>query len=534
MNGVIGMTGLLLNTDLTSDQRDYVETIHSSGEALLTIINEILDFSKIEAGKLDLEQAPFDLRDCVEESLDLLASRAAEKSLNLAYWIDESVPNKLVGDVTRLRQILVNLLSNAIKFTEKGEIIISVISRLLPLDPGQSSTVTSERPQIKDEEPGTKDQIYELHFTVRDTGIGIPPERMDRLFQAFSQGDTSTTRKYGGTGLGLVISKRLSELMGGTIWVESQGTPGQGSTFHFTIQTRIELEQRADNVNNKPARSVSLQTQPDLQLAKQHPLHILLVEDNIVNQKVALHLLEQIGYQADLASNGLEAIQSLQQQEYDVVLMDIQMPEMDGLEASQHICQTWPPDRRPRLIALTAHAIQGDQEQCFEAGMDDYISKPVHLEALMRALSQCRPISDQFHKEAGEMSLDDSTRQQETLPAPLSPEVLDTLRRTIGLDTPEGLIELIRIYLEDSPVRLAKLQQGVVQEKPEEVKLAAHSLRSTSATFGALRLAGLCQELEVMARSGRLAGASEKLGLVQAEFERVKSALNDLKAAAEI
>jgi signal transduction histidine kinase/DNA-binding response OmpR family regulator len=503
MNAVIGMSGLLLDTPLNEEQRDFAATIRDSGDALLTIINDILDFSKIEAGRMDIEAHPFDLRDCVESALDLVAQRAAQKSLDIAYVFEGDVPLAVLGDVTRLRQILLNLLANAVKFTERGEVVVSVLV-------GAPQTI--------------KGATLPLHFMVRDTGIGLSEQGMAKLFQSFSQADSSTTRKYGGTGLGLAISKKLTELMGGTMWVESAGH-GQGATFHFTIQVpEAELPQgaRRDFIGQQPAlktrrvlvvddnatnrRVLALQTakwgmvpqdtespaqalqwvqegvafdmavldmhmpgmdglelarrihaeRPALPLvlfsslgrkevgdtenlfaaylhkplrqsqlfdtlvnllggivvertaeaskartgadmAKTHPLRILLAEDNAVNQKLALRLLSQMGYRADVASNGIEAIESVQRQTYDVVLMDVQMPEMDGLEASQRITSQWAADARPRIVAMTANAMAGDRERCTAAGMDDYVTKPIRVDALVEALLQAKQREDGRH-----------------------------------------------------------------------------------------------------------------------------------------
>jgi CheY-like chemotaxis protein len=497
MNAIIGMTGLLLDTEMDAEQVDFTETIRDSGDALLTIINDILDFSKIEAGKMELEVQPFDLRDCVESSLDLMKIKAAESDIELAYLVEENVPSAILGDVTRLRQIMINLISNALKFTEEGEVVLSV------------KTVSTRGGK-------KKSKRQKLEFSVCDTGIGIPQKRMDRLFQAFSQVDASTSRKYGGTGLGLAISKRLSEMMGGEMWVESE--VGEGTTFYFTIQAEAapEIKKRPhlageqaaltgkrvlvvdDNETNrrilnlqgkawgmhmratkspkqalnwlkkgdpfdlaildmnmpemtgielakairklkgteslplvlftslgsreveiegiqfaaqlqKPLKPsalfdilmeifagqgmVPVKAEPekpsmDPEMANRHPLRILLAEDNAVNQKLALKLLSQMGYRADMAGNGLEAIQAIERQKYDLVLMDVQMPEMDGLEASRQICSRWPRGERPRIVAMTANAMQGDRERCLEAGMDDYVSKPVRVEELINALDR--------------------------------------------------------------------------------------------------------------------------------------------------
>jgi PAS domain S-box-containing protein len=356
MNAVIGFTSLLLDTNLDEEQQEFTEIIKVSGEGLLTIINDILDFSKIESGRFDFEIQPFNLRDCIEESLSLLSPLAAIKSLKLEYSMNMDVPERIVGDTTRLRQILINLLSNAVKFTPKGHVNlkVSVVQALIP-----------------------PDNAYKLMFAVQDTGIGIPKERYDRLFKPFSQVDSSTTRNYGGTGLGLAIAHRLTELMGGEMFVDSE--VGVGSTFCFTISTIA-----AQPVITPPKSKDN--SFFDINFALKFPLKILLAEDNILNQKVAVRYLNRLGYEIDFVNNGLEAIAALQKQPYDVVLMDVHMPEMDGITATKIIVAEFP--HQPWIIALTASALQGDRDICLQAGMQDYVTKPLKVEDLIRALEK--------------------------------------------------------------------------------------------------------------------------------------------------
>ena len=370
MNGVIGMTSLLLETPLAAEQRDYLRTIKESGDCLLAIINDILDFSKIEAGKLKLESTEFRLREIVHDSAGLVADAAHRKSINLRTTFDEGLPVALLGDPVRLKQILLNLLSNAVKFTDTGLIALRV-SR----DPHEAGGRAM------------------LRFTVTDTGIGISAEALSRLFRSFTQADSSTTRKYGGTGLGLAISKRLVELMGGDIGVESE--VGRGSTFWFTVDLAV-----VDAVHTaEPAVEPVNPVHP-------HPAgrgRLLLAEDNPINQKVALHLLGRLGYTVDLAQNGAEAVEMVQRRHYDLVLMDCQMPIMDGFQATKAIRQLTGPVSRITIVAVTANALAGERERCLAAGMDDYVPKPVSKETLDQALARWLPSKPEPAADAAEL-----------------------------------------------------------------------------------------------------------------------------------
>ncbi|BAY24479.1 multi-sensor hybrid histidine kinase [Calothrix sp. NIES-2100] len=484
---VIGMASLLLNTGLTTEQRDFVETIYTSGNALLEIINDFLDLSKIESGKLELEEQPFALRTCINEALSLLAPKAREKKLKLTFLDTPELPTTIVGDITRLRQVLINLLSNALKFTETGSIEVSVINRQL------------------------HDTTEEIQFTVKDTGIGIPRDRLERLFKAFIQVNSSITRQYGGTGLGLAICKQLCELMGGRIWVESE--PGIGSKFHFTITVTVipeEVRSRESGVND---------AQIDTHLAEQYPLRILLAEDNAINQKMIGLMLQGMGYQPDIANNGLEVISALRRQRYDVVLMDVQMPEMDGLTASQHICQEWTPQNRPRLIALTASAMWGDRENCLAAGMDDYLAKPIRIAELMRVLKRCQPLS----------AVEKPIENQAKVSHPIDSTALENIRGMAEFNTEvefkEFVREIINDYLEDAPKILQNMRVALSQGNFKNLRLATHTLYSTSATLGAMTLASHCAELEIVAAVEELEKATAGILMIETEYQNVEIAL---------
>jgi len=617
MNAIIGMSGLLNETELDAEQREYASTISRSGEALLAIINDILDFSKIEAGRMELELAPFDVRECVEAVVDLIGPIAQRKGLEVTYGIEPGTPETAVGDASRLRQILLNLLNNAVKFTDEGEIAV----------------------QVEAAEAQTPDRIA-FHVSIRDTGIGIPPERVDRLFQSFTQVDASTSRRFGGTGLGLAISRRLAELMGGTVTAESGGVPGQGSTFHVTFEggvtdmtpTALRRDgsfagRRAlivdDNETNlllmtallsawgvetksassgeeallafdqgafdvaivdmlmpgmdgldlatrlrervpelptilassvprhdvasdprwegagigavvvKPIKSsglhgalaIVLDQGPgseeegrasegllDPELAERHPLRILVAEDNVVNQRLALRLLEKLGYRADVAANGLEAIEAVERQRYDLVLMDVQMPEMDGVEATRHILERWPDGERPWIVAMTAEVMRGDREGFLAAGMNDYVAKPIRPQELIAAITRTPG------RRGAATAATSGSR-----PA-VDPSVLARLAESMGGDE-TFVAELIEQFVIDSPALVKAARHGLEAGDADEVRRAAHTLKSNAATFGANELADRCRRLEADARSGTLDDGLARIDAIDDELARVHAAL---------
>jgi PAS domain S-box-containing protein len=615
LNAVIGMTNLLMDTNLDGTQCDFVNTIRTSGEDLLTIINDILDFSKIEAGKLDMESLPYDLGDCVESALQLMAPKASEKGLELLYLIDQDTPSALTGDPTRLRQILVNLLGNAIKFTEKGEVFLTV-----------------------DSKPAENDQ-YEVHFAVKDTGIGISEKARGRMFKSFSQADTSTTRKFGGTGLGLSISKKLAENMGGTMWYESE--PGKGSTFHFTILSKatealrrqivtdsltiskgktilvvddndrnrqilehqlqswqmnciaagsgfqaLEILKRITTIDaaivdmqmpemdgvmlarsirenvaykklplillsslgrlehadergsfaaqlSKPVRpSILLETllnlftnrpvvvkenlhlgaEIDPQMGTKHPLRILLADDNVVNQKVATRMLERLGYRADLAANGLEVLQSVERQTYDLIFMDVQMPEMDGIEASRQIHKRIPAERLPRIVAMTAHALQGDRERFLAEGMDDYLSKPVQFKDMIRALHGSMPLEAEKRVKKVE---------PEVAMVKIDWNVLNAYYQVMGEDTDAFLVELVQTFLPNAQKLVDDLKETLAKKDLTAFHRGAHTLKSSSASLGAMLLSEMSKKLEADTNTEFPADSAERVDALQNELNLI-------------
>lgn len=533
MNGVIGMTNLLLETQLCAEQQRYVETLRSCGSALLSLINDILDMSKIEFNKLELDSEPFSLKQCVDSAIALLQPEADEKQIYLNCHIAPTVPTNVIGDAARLRQILINLLGNAIKFTNVGSVMLSIKSI------AQSENSESNISQPESASPSQFDR-YKLTFSIKDTGIGIPSTRIDRLFSPFTQVDSSISREYGGTGLGLAISQRLCELMGGRIWVESQ--IGKGSCFSFTIPM-WGSEQKATSVENVGKVS-PLNRQ--LRLAQRLPLEILVAEDNLVNQQLVKQWLKKLGYQATLVSNGQEVLEKLQQQAYDLILMDVQMPKMDGISATKQICQRWSADERPKIIAMTANAMKGDRKICLDAGMDAYLSKPVQLQDLVTAIEQCCASSYSSSYSSEDPTIDlsstvsstvSSTASSTTSPAislPTYPAAFTSTRSSTLLDsqrlaatakslgglTQGWLYPFIGLYVDQGTELLAQLSEASWHQDYDTVIYAAHTLRASSAALGLIAVSEGCQQIENYGKQKR---AKSTTALINQSVSQLKA-----------
>jgi PAS domain S-box-containing protein len=656
MNGIIGMTELALDTALTPEQRRYLELVKNSADALLLVINDILDFSKIEAGKLDLEAIPFRLRDRLGDTMKTLALRAHRKGLELACHVAPDVPDALVGDPGRLGQVLINLVGNAIKFTERGEVVVDVrVSR--PEGAGPA-------PRAVDGSPASPSGSYLLQFSVRDTGMGIPRDSQSRLFQPFTQADSSTTRQFGGTGLGLTISRRLVEMMGGQIGFESD--PGQGSTFFFTARLGLPEEgARAaeaepvslggvrvlavdDNATNRlilhealarwgmkvtladsaPAAlavmreavrsgepfalvlsdvmmpgvdgfglAEEIRRQPELAGATvlmlssadqqqdiarcrqagvagyltkpvkhselldaimtalgtapkgerevaarrepgprteatpaHRPLRLLLAEDNATNRLLAVTLLKKEGHSVAVAGNGQEALDLVARESFDAVLMDVQMPEMDGFEATAHLrARERGTGRHLPVIAMTAHAMKGDRERCLEAGMDGYVSKPVQARELYQALAALTPASAVGAGETDAEGPIGPAIGMSSAPAQPEPLKLDraSLLAQVG-DDEEFLGQVIQVFLQDSSRLMTEMRQAIAEGNGARLERCAHSLKGAASLFAVPGVCGAAQELESRGRSGQLAGAAEVYGRLEHELARLMPALADL------
>ena len=491
INGVIGMTQLLAGTDVNPEQAKYIRTIQVSGEMLLSVINDILDFSKIESGKLELENAPLDVRAVVRDIYDVQLAKAKEKKLKFEVSMHSNVPPFIIGDVTRIRQILLNLVSNALKFTDTGAVGIGV--RL----------VTDEAP--------LGDRPFQLLFSVSDTGIGISGEQMQRLFQPFGQASASTSRKYGGTGLGLVICKKLVETMGGNIQAESKSE--QGSIFSFTITTKIAKEQPAYTLQDALDKGNEMVGR----LGDRLPLKILIAEDNLINQELAMAMLIKMGYQPDVVDNGLAVLEALQVEHYDLLLLDVQMPEMDGLETATYLVNHWHElhtgYERPTIIAMTASAMQGDREICLRAGMDDYISKPIMMDSLQRTIEKWA-VSNINEEVADEHIV----VKAET--ANSSPVIDQSAIRNLEQINPKLIGRMIHLFTaEEAPTLLQNLRQAIAKHDSKEVSYNAHTLKGSSNILGAKILGKLCLEVELKGKNGDNEGLSELFTEIEHQYE---------------
>ena len=518
LNGVIGMTELLLGTNLDEKQRRHASLARSSGKTLLALINDVLDFSKIEAGKLELETIDFDLPPVVETVINNLSLMATEKGLRLISTIDARVPSAVCGDPARLQQVLLNLTNNAIKFTQQGQVVIGVA-----LD-------------------GEGEHNVVLRFAVSDTGIGIPPDHMDRLFRSFSQVDASTTRKYGGSGLGLSICKQLAELMGGQIGVES--APGAGSTFWFTIHCGKSQGTTPRTTPVLEAGAIAAGADAGTEICG---ARILLAEDDEISQEVAVELLKRAGHHCQAVSTGRQAVEEALKGEYDLILMDCQMPEMDGFEATRAIRKHereagLPRDRQDRLpiIALTANAIRGDRELCLEAGMDDYLAKPLEPRRLMEMLGRylpkhgavgtaAGPQEPAGHEPSATEAVTEDRKGQSAAVAP--PFDVETLLKRWGMDR-AFVTSLIGKFQKKALADFEQLARDVAAGAVEEATRRAHSLKGAAGYVAANRVRELAARLESMGRAGDLSGAAPCLAELHAELERCTACAPDASPGA--
>lgn len=492
MNGVLGVADLLLQADLSEKQQHLVRTIRASGVNLPYIINDILDFSKVEAGRLELEYLNFDLRELMDGIYDLFSTKASEKGLTLTSQLEESIPQIVCGDPVRIRQILTNLIGNSIKFTDHGSVQLS--STLVEQD----------------------NESCVLRFEVSDTGIGLSEEEKNGIFNAFSQADTTTTRKYGGTGLGLTISRQLVELMGGEIGVSSE--IGAGASFWFEISIQVPVDQEiaiSNRRKEKQERNVEL---------FHNNCSVLLAEDNLTNQIVAEGMLELFGCKVDLAVNGVEAVEARKKNNYDLILMDCQMPELDGYSATEQIRNYEQQTETPHIpvVALTAHVMSGDRQRCIAAGMDDYLSKPLQQEQLRAVIEQWVVVSGSPQESVAyrphSVGMPDHTDRFDA-------SIFDKYQKLQKPNKPNIIAEIINSFLKAAPSMLQSIRHAVQNQDAESLWKAAHTMKSGNSTVGALRMAEICLDLERLGRGGSSTGSDDLLSLLEKEFLYVKKQL---------
>jgi TMAO reductase system sensor TorS len=507
LNGIIGLTELALEQETSDEIRGDLQTVKESGLGLLEIINDILDFSKVEAGKLEIDSEPFSLRLTLSETVQALALKARQKNLQLVTEVPDETPDNFTGDAMRMRQVLMNLIGNAIKFTDEGEVRVQVsVSKLAP-------------------------ESVELHFVVRDTGIGVSPEARRKIFEPFMQADGSATRKQGGTGLGLTISKRLVELMKGRLWLESE--VAVGSAFHFTLQ--CGRSEAMETITREISPEAGGRQNGECSDAFGR-LRILVVEDNAVNRKVAVTSLERRGHTVDIAENGLLAVQAITKSQpgtYDLVLMDVQMPELDGIEATKRIrdLERNTPGRHQAIVAMTAHAIKGDRERCLAAGMDGYVSKPVRLHGLLaeigRVLTLCGDVSAEARSSA---SVEPGLAQPR-----MENEVFDVsgLRERVQ-DNAELMAELVRIFIDDVPSRIREMQSAFARDDWAALERAAHTLKGSAGVMSGKRLMTAARELEEAARSERRDRVTELMANVATEWEILRKRIEIHRCEVEV
>ena len=512
LNGVVGFSNLLQGSNLTEDQAEFVRMISSSADLLLMIINDILDFSKIEAGGMQLESQPFNLMAGVRDACEMLRPKAMEKKLELTYSLEEGLPSMVVGDITRLRQVLVNLISNAVKFTGEGGVKVQVRR-------GRWDRLRQNRPEAPNLPPSASCAIIEV--TVEDTGIGIPSDKTSRLFTSFQQVDASTTRKFGGTGLGLAICRRLCQLMGGDIWVES--VEGQGSQFVFILP--FIMPSGSEVSRNDWRGDVEVTGSADgKEGASIRPMRVLVVEDYAVNQKLIMHMLKLLGQQAELADGGEAALTMTLQKPFDIILMDVQMPDIDGHEVTRRIrTRKVSPFPRPYIIAVTANSTDAEQSRCFDAGMDDFITKPIRMDRITSAL---RRAIERIPARNSAIA-----RWEENLRAPvasrvINPEAISRLRQP-GTNPDADLVrQVVELFCVEQARRMELLHAAAREKSSHRLAEAATAVQGSCLSLGAEQMYDTARRIQSLAEEGQQDVATQEIPVLEEDFRNVRGALD--------